>query len=105
MPYQIERKTVVEDCGKIVERETRLSQGGWTITLATEDDARKVLDIVYHPDEAYILAIGEVDRPRFYLVEGGSTEGSKPLAEVIELLGESDYYRPDGTKRPDSEIY
>jgi hypothetical protein len=81
-----------------------MAESGWQITLATEDEARKVCAIL-SPSQPYILSQHEFDGPSLKVVEGGSVEGSKSISDVIEMLGEQDYYNPDGTPKTHEEIY
>ena len=95
MPYQITCTTKTEYNGRVTERTVRVTVSGMEITLATEDEARKIRNILAPDQRPYILSQGELDRPNYTVIEGGLSEWVKPLAEVIRLLGEQDYYNAD----------
>lgn len=102
MCYQIECRQTFQSPGKRWTKTERMSVRGWTITLATEDEARAIRDIL-SPSLPYILSQHEFDMPYLNVIEGGGD--AKTIAEVITLLGEQDYYNPDGTRKTDAEIY
>jgi hypothetical protein len=106
MAYQIERKQTVEHNGKRRVNKHTIAVNGWTITLATEADASAVLSIMSRDaGQPYILAPHEVSAPTCSVVEGGASFEVETLARTIEILGQSDYYNPDGTRKTDEEIY
>jgi hypothetical protein len=83
-----------------------MTVAGWTITLATEDEANTIVSIMTRDlGQPYILSPHEVDAPSYTVVEGGASFQIETLERTIEILGMSDYYNPDGTKKTDEEIY
>ena len=106
MAYQIECTQTLQSHGRHWVKRERMSVNGWTVTLASEDDANTICGIMSRdPGQPYILQQHEYDAPVLNVVEGGLTRLAKPLAEVIELLGQHLYYNSNGTKKTDEEIY
>lgn len=106
MAYQIECTQTFQSPGKRWTRKERFSEGGWTVTLATEDEANIICGIISRdPEVPYILQQHEYDAPHLNVVEGGLESDAKPLAEVIRIIGQSDYYNQDGSRKTDEEIY
>ena len=104
MAYQIERTQTLQSTGKRWVKSEIETVSGWRITLATEDEARKICAIMT-PSQPYILSQHEFDGPSLKVVEGGCSENARPIADVIEMLGEQDYYNLDGTPKTHAEIY
>jgi hypothetical protein len=106
MPYQIERTQTFQLPGKRWTKTELVSAFGWVVTLASEEDARLIKNIMSRdPEQPYILQQHEFDAPVLKVVEGGLLSRVRTLAEAISYIGESDYYNPDGTRKTDEEIY
>lgn len=106
MAYQIQCTQTFQSPGKRWKKTERMYVDGWPVTLATEDEARAILNIMSRdPEQPYILEPHEFDAPHLSVVEGGFKSDEKPLADVIRIIGQSDYYNPDGSRKTDEEIY
>lgn len=106
MPYQIQCTQTLQSPGKRWVKTERLDVNGWVITVMTEDEARILLNIMSRdPNQPYILEQHEFDAPYLSVIEGGLSELAKSLAETITLIGQQDYYNPDGSRKTDEEIY
>ena len=106
MPYQIECTQTFQRLGKLWVKKELLTSHGWTVTLASEDDARIIRSIMSRdPEQPYMLQQHEYDAPRINVVERGLSSETKTLAETIVMLDQDDYYNPDGTRKTDEEIY
>ena len=104
MPYQIECRQTFQSPGKRWVNKALVSSKGYILTVASEDEARTLCNIL-SPNQPYILSAHEFDAPSFKAVEGGATNNTKSLGDIIVLLGQEDYFNTDGTPKTPEEIY